>query len=225
MYSTVLYFMLLCCLFITGTGWSQDYGGYASVYVKNSEGVQRCINVNEYCNSSTKSYAESKLLSALNSDRKYNEVFSSEVNYTFIKCDEKDTMDYGGSASAVVRDSEGKKRTINVNEYCNSSTYSYSTQKLLSSLNSDRKYNEVFISSVAYSITKCYDKDPQNYGGSASVSVVDDAGNSRFLNVSEYCNSSTVAYVKQKLLSSLNSDRKYNEKFTSPVKYSISSCD
>lgn len=61
----------------------------------------------------------------------------------------------------------------------------------------------------------------QKYGGSAWVHVKDGDGNTRVLNVVKTCSDYSEADAKASLLRELETECKYNEKFTSQVYYNM----
>ena len=132
---------------------------------------------------------------------------------------------YGGSASVQVKDDKGKTRTLNVVVTARYDTESYAKTDLLKSLESKKKSNEQFDGQVYYSIQVADPAKKQNFGGSASVRVMDASGNTRSINVTASCSYSNSSYAKLELLKQLESKKKYNEEFISAASYDVDACN
>lgn len=132
---------------------------------------------------------------------------------------------YGGSAYVHVKDDEGNSRVLNATESCNNYNESSAKSSLESKLSRQRRYNEQLNSQIYYSIDKCEENDNRKYGGSASVRVSDDEGNTRVLSATESCNNYFKSSAKSSLMSELSRQRKYNEEFISGITYDIDSCN
>src|SRR5690554_2285368 len=132
---------------------------------------------------------------------------------------------YGGSAYVHIKDDKGNTKVLNATVLCNYSTESLAKSNLKHSLTMQKKYNEEFDSQVYYSIDQCNDNDKKRYGGSASVKVSDDKGNTRVLSATALCYNSTKSLAKSNLKHSLTMQQKYNEEFITGISYDIDSCN
>ena len=114
----------ICLTFFTililssNNSWAQKYGGSAYVHVKDDKGNARTLNAVAGCISLSESSAKSSLKASLESERKYNEEFESQVYYSIDQCSNDDDKKYGGSASVKVRDDDGNERVLNTTTGC-----------------------------------------------------------------------------------------------------------
>ncbi len=132
---------------------------------------------------------------------------------------------YGGSAYVHVKNKDGNTRVLNAVYACDNSSESQAKSFLESELRGKKEYNEDFDSQVYYSIDRCEKDDDKKYGGTASVRVANDKGNTRVLNASYACDNFNKPQAKAFLQSELLGDKEYNENFVSGISYSIESCN
>lgn len=131
-----------------------QYGGTASVWVKNSKGDQRCINVAHYSRYNMESESEARkiLQYEIESEMESGEDFSTSISYNIITGGENNIS--SGSASVRVRDGNGRTRFINVSE-----SWSYNMKNkleakiaLLDAINYKKSSSEVFDGVVSYNV-------------------------------------------------------------------------
>lgn len=124
---------------------------------------------------------------------------------------------YGGSAYAHVKDDKGKTRVVVSQTPCVWASESEAKQRL----QPNKAYNENLDSQIYYSIDKCYDNDNKKYGGSSSVRVRNDKGETRVVTATTPCVWNNVSEAKEKL----TPNKAYNEEFIEGVSYDIDSCN
>lgn len=127
--------------------YAQNYGGSASVWVKDKNGNTYVSNSTTPCVWSTRSLAKEKLTPFKGS----NEEFTSAVDYEIDECNDNDHKKYGGSSSAKVKDRNGETKTKNETTPCIWSTPSLAREKLMPYKGS----NEAYVSKVYYDIDSC----------------------------------------------------------------------
>lgn len=131
---------------------------------------------------------------------------------------------YGGSAYVQVKDKDGKARFINVVESCASKIVSEAKRKLESSLKAEMGYNEKFDGQVYYNIDQCGASDSRMYGGSASVTVKDNEGKTRDVDVTISCYDSSIFDAKRNLKNQLMLLMYRSEVPVTGINYTIESC-
>lgn len=132
---------------------------------------------------------------------------------------------YGGSAYVHVRNSEGKNRVLTATISCTYPTESYAKTELEKTLLSKKRVGDEYNSQIYYDIDLSRKYDSRYYGGSASVRVKNEDGESRVLNTSISCTRTSVCEAKGELQLSLMAKKRLGEEFISGITYDIDSCN
>lgn len=131
-----------------------QYCGTASVWVKNGEGKERCINVVVYnaCSDNSESAVRSDLEDAINSDKKYDEEFTSRINQNVMSISSNIKMH--GTASVKVINRSGSTRYLNVSvdlTYTGKTLNGEMLKSLYDEIKYAKKYDEEFYGAISYS--------------------------------------------------------------------------
>lgn len=132
---------------------------------------------------------------------------------------------YGGSAYVHVRNFEGKNRVLTTTISCTYVSESNAKTELEKSLLSKKRVGDEYNSQIYYDIDLSRKDDSRYYGGSASVRVKNEDGESRVLNTSIGCTRTSVCEAKGELQLSLMAKKRVGEEFISGITYDIDSCN
>ncbi len=132
---------------------------------------------------------------------------------------------YGGSAYVHVKDYEGKTRVLNTTISCTYASENYAKLELEKTLLEKKRTDDEYNSQIYYDIDLSRKDDGRYYGGSASVRVKNDEGESRVLNTSISCTRTSVCEAKGELQLSLMAKKRLGEEFISGITYVIDSCN